>query len=357
MEKTNVDLIGKNQVEGVLANRMLEEGSLNINAMRPWVSKKDWRPYITVFTGGDPKKKTNYQNRLVTNATLRRDEWVALDAAILEVSRTRLNGIQDLIDKNLTFDLGNAMGTTVLEHHTVSDSMEANLTMTGETRSPGDVPNFETLYTPIPIIHVDYSISKRKLESSRKLGNPLDVTSVKHATRKVAEKLESMLFTATSYVFGGGTIWSYLNHPQRNTRALGTSWASKTPLQIVTQVIDGKQDLINDKHYGPYVLYIPTAYETVLDKDYDATTPGKTIRQRILEINNIDSIKVVDTLPANTVLLVQMTEDVVRLIRGLGIQSMEWTTEPFIVKHKVMTIQVPQVRADQNGASGVLHIS
>jgi hypothetical protein len=104
-------------------------------------------------------------------------------------------------------------------------------------------------------------------------------------------------------------------------------------------------------------LYIPTAYETVLDKDYDATTPGKTIRTRLLEISNIDSIKVIDTLTANNVLLVQMTSDVVRLVRGLGIQNMEWQSEPFVTKHKVITIQVPQIRADQNGASGVMHLS
>lgn len=367
--KANVDLMGNNQqTKGMLANEMLSRGSLNMRAMKPWIPKlnnpDDYymqglsQPgYITIYKGGNPKLKTSYVNRPVANATLRRDEWISLDEAILEISRTRLNGIQDLIDKNLTFNLGNAMGTTVLEHHTVSDSMEADLSMTGETRSPGDRPNFETLYTPIPIIHVDYSISRRTLEASRKLGNPLDVTSADQAARKVAEKLESMLFTSTSYVFGGGTIWSYLNHPNRNTRTLGTAWTTKTAAQIVDQVIAGKQDEIDAKHYGPYALYIPTAYETVLDKDYDTTTPGKTIRQRILEINNIDSVKVVDTLTADNVLLVQMTSDVVRLIRGLGIQSMEWRTEPFIVKHKVITIQVPQIRADQDGNSGVLHIS
>jgi len=55
---------------------------------------------------------------------------------------------------------------------------------------------------------------------------------------------------------------------------------------------------------------------------------------------------------------VQMTTDVVRLVRGMGIQNIEWQTEgKMITKYKVMTIQVPQVRSDQDGNSGIVHLS
>jgi hypothetical protein len=105
------------------------------------------------------------------------------------------------------------------------------------------------------------------------------------------------------------------------------------------------------------MLYIPVGYEVMLDKDYDSTYPG-TIRERVLKIDGIKGIKVVDTLPANNVLLVQMTSDVVRLVRGMGIQNIEWQTEgKFINKYKVMTIQVPQVRSDADGHSGIVHFS
>ena len=111
-------------------------------------------------------------------------------------------------------------------------------------------------------------------------------------------------------------------------------------------------------HYGPWQLYIPTAYEVVLDDDYDATTPGKTIRERLLSIAGISGIKVVDTLAANHVLLVQMTPDVVRLIQGFGLQNVQYQTEAgWITKFKVVTIQVPQIRSDQNGKSGIVLLS
>ena len=66
----------------------------------------------------------------------------------------------------------------------------------------------------------------------------------------------------------------------------------------------------------------------------------------------------VNFLPANNVLLIQMTSDVVRLIRGMGIQAVQWDTEgKFITKYKVLTIQVPQIRSDQAGKSGVVHLA
>jgi hypothetical protein len=364
--ETNVDLIGINGGEGEVANRFLANGQLNLGSMRPFYDVKTNRNYISIYNGGEPKDPKSYSVQLVTNATLRRDEWKQLDAAIMEPARYRLGGVADLIDSGLTFNLGNAMGTTVLEWHDVSEAMEASLTMDGVTRSPGDRPKFQHNYLPIPIIHVDYEINARVLASSRSLGNPLDTTSAERAARRVAEKLENMLFTDTEYSFGEkdnrsrNTIYSYVNHPDRNIVNLSIPWDNSaiTGAGIIQDVLELKQSSIDNYHYGPWKLYIPTSYETVLDDDYDATTPGTTIRERIMKINGISGIKIVDTLTADNILLVQMTPDVVRLVRGMGLQNVEWGTEGnMITKYKVMTIQVPQIRSDQNGKSGIVHCS
>ena len=356
----NVDFIGKEgRVQGDLAAQAMLNGRLEPGRMRPYIGKNG-RAYITLYKGGNPKELSNYQAIPVDNATLQRDEWKQLDDAVLKISEERLGGIQDLIDNGLTFDLGNAMGTTVLEWHDISDAMEASLTMDGVTRGKGDRPNYGTHYLPIPIIHVDYEINARVLEASRKLGNPLDTTSAERAARKVNEKLEEMLFTDISYSFGGGAIKSYLNFADRNQVSLTENWdaSGKTAAEILADVLNLKQASIDAYHYGPWMLYIPTAYETTLDGDYDATTPGTTIRERILKIAGIKGIKIIDKLTANNVLLVQMTTDVVRLVRGLGIQNIEWQTEgKFITKYKVLTIQVPQIRSDQDGKCGIVHLA
>lgn len=376
MFEANVDLIFNGQAQGDVANQLLSNGRLNIGMMRPFIDQDPktgtFGKYITVYKGGNPKDINNYQTLPInTNATLRRDEWKQLDEAILEEAKYRLGGVQDLIDKGLTYNLGNAMGTTVLEWHDIAGDMTAQVSMDGVSRGQNDRPNYETNYLPIPIIHVDYEINARELSASRSLGNPLDTTIAARAARGVSEKLENMLFTNTTYQFGAaGTrgaskIWSYVNHPHRITKTIGTHWddgdfdsdAASGPDKIVNDVHAMKQLAIDARQFGPYMLYIPTNYETTIDKDYNKTS-GKTIRERILQIENIKGIKVIDTLPADNVLLVQMKPDTVRLVRGMGLQNVEWEVEgKFITKYKVMTIQVPQIRSDQNNKCGIVHMA
>jgi hypothetical protein len=367
--KMSVDLLYKGQGQGPVAQQVLNAGGrLNAGSMKPFIAE-DGNSYISVFKGGDPKKIENYSVQLTTNAaTLRRDEWKTLDEAILNISEYRLGGVQDLVDSGLVFNLGNGMGTTVFEWHDVSDALEAVATMDGVNRGNNDRPVYQTNYLPLPIIHADYEINARVLASSRSLGNPLDTTMAERAARKVNVFLENMLFTNTTYSWGEtddrsrNTIYSYINHPDRNLVTLSTygNWdaSATTGADIVNSVLAMKQASIDDYHYGPWKLYIPTAYETVLDSDYDTTTPGTTIRERILKIGQITGIKVIDTLPANNVLLVQLTSDVVRLVRGMGMQNVEWKSEGnLLTTYKVMTIQVPQIRSDQNSRSGIVHMS
>lgn len=353
--------MGNGAFTGEVANYLASSGRLDAGQMRPFIAE-DGKGYITAYIGGDRKNPSSYTvSPIQANATtLRRDEWSHLDEAVLGVRRYRLGGIQDLLDNGLVYNLGNAFGTTVLEYHDVSDALEADLTMDGLTRGKGDRAVFGVHYLPIPIIHADYEINARQLEASRKLGNPLDTIHAEMAARRVNEKLENMLFTNTSYAFGGGTIYSYVNFDPRNKVSKTVAWdaSAGTAKGILSDVMAMKQASIDAKYYGPWMLYIPTAYETALDADYDSTTPGTTVRERVMKIDGIKGIKVVDTLADENVLLVQMTPDVVRLVRGMDIQNVEWTAEgKFITKYKVMTIQVPQIRADFNGNCGITHMA
>lgn len=365
--EANVDLISNGQTHGLVANAIAMNGQLNIGAMRPYIAE-DGRAYISIYKGGDPKADTSWGVQGInTNALLRRDEWKQLDDVLIDVGRQRLGGIQDLIDKNLIFNIGNAMGTTVLEWHDMNGSLEAVVSMDGVTRAKNDKPNFQHNYLPIPIIHSDYEINARTLAASRSLGNPLDTISAERATRAVLQQLENMLFTNTTYAFGEkdarsrNSIYSYINFPDRNQVSLALAWNESgiTAAKILADVVAMKDAAIADFKFGPYMLYIPTLYDTILDEDYSVAGGSiMTIRERIMKISGISGIKVVDTLPADNVLLVQMTSDVVRLVRGMGLQNVEWEVEgKMITKYKVMTIQVPQLRSDGNGKCGIVHLA
>jgi uncharacterized linocin/CFP29 family protein len=255
------------------------------------------------------------------------------------------------------------MGTTVLTWQTMSDAMSAVVSMDPVRRGKNDRPEFATEHTPIPVIHSDFEINERALQQSRNLGNGLDTIGAERAARKVSEKLEDMLFGASSTLtYGGGTIYSYLSHPDINLISLGGAWddTSNAPEAILADILAMKQALIDDRYYGPYMLYIPVGYEVLLDEDYKSTGAGmsQTIRQRILQIEKIQGIQVVDRLPADTVLMVCMQKDVVDLIDGMPIQNVQWESEGgFIHHYKVMTIQIPRIKSDYNGRSGIVKLS
>ena len=345
---SEMDFILNGKGSGPLAQRLLANG-MNVGAMRPWVGN-DGRAYINV----------NGQASLVTNATLRKDEWKQYDEAALQMSTERLVGISDLLSRGLTYNISNGLGTTVLEYEDVSDLQAAQMSMDAVTRGTNDRPEFDINYLPLPIIHKDFQSNIRVLNASRTTGQPLDTTTAGLAGRKVAELLEQYLFQgASTYTYGGGTLYGYMDSPTRNTGSLTANWddSAATGDTILTDVRAMKQALIDAKHYGPYVLYIPTNFETAIDDDFKANS-DKTIRQRLLEINGISDVKVADKLTDDNVIMVQMTSDVVRLVVGLPVTTVEWQTEGGMIFHyKVMTIQVPQVRADQDDNSGIAHWS
>ena len=289
---------------------------------------------------------------------LRKDEWKHYDEAVVQVAQQRLVGIADLERRGLVMNITNGLGTTVLEYEDMSDIEAAEMNMSGVTRGRNDRVEYDINYLPLPIIHKPFQINIRVLNASRTRGMPLDTTMAEKSARKVAEYLESMLFTgASDYSYGGGTIYGYTDFPFRNTGSLTADWddSASSGATILADVLNMKQASINARHYGPWVLYIPTAYEKVMDDDFRANYP-KTVRERLLSISGIDSVVVADYLTADNVLLVEMNTETVRLVKGMPIQTVQWETEGGMIFHfKVMTIQVPQLRADQDNRCGIVH--
>ena len=370
-----VDLMGRGQYQGNFANQLVSNNA-DVGALKPFVYRgKDgiFRTYINVYKGGDKKDIKNYMvvPLQANTGTLQRDEWKTLDTEVMRTARSVLNGVMDLRTNGLTYNLGNPMGTTVLETRDTKDFGSAQMDMDGIYRGNNDRPVYGYNYLPIPIIHCDFEINARELAASRKNGSNLDTTDAEMASFNVASKLESLLFTDTTYSFGQAddrgrnSIYSYLNHPDRVKFSLGTSWTSldfdsqtsSGGQVIVDKVSDMIQELVNLHLQGPYTMYIPTGYSKVMNQDYNGYK-SITVQERLLKLSGLSAIKVVDTLPADNVVLVQMNRRTVRLVDGIPIQTVQWKEEGnFVTKFKVFTIQVPQVRSDLNGVCGVLHAS
>lgn len=302
---------------------------------------------------------------LRTNATLRKDEWIELDQAIVPVARERLTGVNDLVSNNLTYNLRNAMGTMVLQHETVSEFTAAEVTMDAITRTQQDRTLFELVSTPIPIVHKDFRISVRNLEASRRLGQPLDTTQAEEASRQVAETVENMLFnglsTGSTLGFGSSSaqLFGYTTRTNRNTITLAQDWdaSGKTGTEILQDVLDMIDAAQDDRMYGPFMLYVPTNFWIPLLDDFKADS-DKTIIQRLKELPQIIDVKPADKLTNSNVVLVQMTKNNVDMIMGQQPTVVQWESEGgMMLNFKVMAIMVPRIKLDSGNRSGIVHLS
>lgn len=300
---------------------------------------------------------------LRTQDTLRRDEWIAFDTALGEEVGLRLRGVADLRAAGLTLTIPNAMGKTLLEYENMGDMEDAVVSLDGLARSDNDRVDFSPGNLPLPITHKDFNLGLRTLSASRgpgSRGTPLDTTQIRISGRKVAEMLEKMLFRGGA-TFGGSTIYGYTNHPSRNTGGFGTNgnWlaGAKTGPNMLADIQTMKAALIADGFPGPYWLYLPGTYSTTLDNDYTTTYTG-SIRSRLTQVEGLQKIETVDQMPANNIVMVQATSDVVRWVMGEEIQTIQWDIYGgMAVAFKVMAIQVPLIRATKAGKSGIYHMS
>jgi len=345
-----INSLFKGVAHGSVASRLMADG-MNVNAARPWIGD-DGMVYVNRGGVAVPAP--------TVNATLRKDEWKQYDEALLMVTKQRLVGVAGIMRRGLVYRIANGLGTTVLEYEDMSDLNDAEMAMDGVTRGTNDRPEFDMNYLPLPIIFSDLQLSIRELQASRTTGRALDTTQIEVKGRKIAEKMETIFYQgASGYAFGGGTIRGLCDHPSRNTVTLATDWADSAAdgEAILDDVLAMKQELIDAGYYGPFILDIPSNWETKLDDDFKANS-DRTIRERIEAVSGIAEVKVADKLTASNAVMYQATSDVVRQVEALPVTTVQWDEAGgMITKFKIMTISVPQIRSDQEGNSGVCHLA
>ena len=85
-----------------------------------------------------------------------------------------------------------------------------------------------------------------------------------------------------------------------------------------------------------------------------ALRPGLRIEQIVAGGRNIQ-VRDADRIPADKVALIQMTSDVIDMISGMAPTAVPWVSpDGFTLYWLIMAIQVPRVRADYDGQSGIV---
>ena len=350
-----MDMIFNGQVTGPVANRLLAS-NFDTRVLRPFIGA-DGRSYVTVTNARGQADSMPVGNAY---ATLRKDDWQILDDVVTKVGLERLRGVGDLRAAGLVYNIPNGMSKTVLQTESMSDINPASVSMDGLRESANDRTVFELTNLPLPIIHKDFHFSARQLATSRNGGSPLDTTMAEAAARKVAEEAERLLVgnstTADQYAYGGGTIYGLTDFGGRITRVItaptASGWTGSTLLDEVLAMMQDSRDAF---HYGPWVLYMAPAWARYTGNDFKDGS-DKALRSRLLEVDDLNDIRTLDYLTGYTMVLVQQTSDVIREVIGMDLTTVQWESFGGMqINFKVMAIMVPQIRADQNGNTGIVH--
>jgi len=298
-------------------------------------------------------KKFNAKKLRNNNSLLTKDEWIQLDNTIVDVARIRLRAVGDLQSRGYQMTM-DGMSNPILQWQTMSRTQGVDVSMDPRVIGNNSAVNFGLEQLPLPVIHTDYSIPWRQLQISRSGGAPLDTTIAAQKTQDVSEKVEDILVNGLDgYTYGGATIYGYMDTPNSAAVSLTAWYAASDGTGIVSDLLKMKQALIDKKKYGPYLVYIPTAAETIFDGDYRSGY-SQTTRARVDQIQEIEEVRVLDTLDSDKVIMVQLSPGNVEIINGLQMTNINWDTKGGQeLNFKIMTIMIPRFLSDQDGNLGV----
>ena len=351
---------GANPLQNVIMRALTEAGGWSVEAMR----RPGYRMMETV---------QNELREFRTLGPLPDKAQVAIDRAVVEVGLERLTLVADLLARGLTYPLTDPLSVAQLEWHAISRVGAAQRTMRPDARGENKLPNMTPYRLPIYLTTDKFSLDIRTLRMSQRVGVPLDTSLVKQCTRAVNEAIEDAAINGATTLDGqplavaGYTAPGLLNAPGVETRNLtAAAWHSvPAGATVFSEVMAMIALLQANKKFGPYVLYVPTIIGNALDADYNATNnaQGLTIRQRLLQIESLQAVRVADLMPAGNgatptigakVALVQMTSDVVDVVVGQPPTAIPWTSlDGFNINNLVMAIMIPRVRSDIDGNSGI----
>jgi hypothetical protein len=353
MGKPNVDMecVMNGAASGELAARLLANG-LDHRAFRLWVGE-DGNSYREYRMPNGEEKVIRLTNNV---ALLKKDEWVEIERAVMAAYRPRLRLVSDLEANGLVHTLTNGLGTTDFQSQTQSALTEASVGITGLEETDNDKLQYDLTHLPIPFVFKSFQIPIVMLHASRRFGEGLDTAQASEAGLRLGERAEEMVAGTTApFSFGGGTLYGLTNHPNRVTVALTYNWRTGTGENILTDLISMITAANAVRCFGPFSLYVSSDIGLHLEEDFKAAS-DKTIRYRMLEVENITTVLTADYLPAGTVLLVQMTPNSVRLIKGLDPTTLQWETHGgWLLHFKVVLKMALEIRSDFYGRCGVIH--
>lgn len=342
-------------------------GRLDLSALRPYVNKAG-QPVVSIRTGEFETIQNNGKSLIVPkmkavpvhNALLRRYEWEQIDAAVLDVVRAPNVALNDFLRLGLTQRL-DGLGVIVSTYEQLGDMTEANVSMEGIVRGEQDRAPFIPQSIPVPLIHKDFQLSLRHLESSRRGGGEtLDTTQARVATRRVQDKVDDIIFNGHGTKVGDtNQIYGLTNKPQRiqktATECGGGDFGTAGNFY---KALNGAIAFLRELgYYGRYGVYISsTQYAQT-----NTLVSGTAISERQAAMTQLPEVAFINQahkLNDGEMIVFQLSSDVADLAIAQDVTPVQWEgLGGFMIDFRIFTALTIRVKHDANGNCGIVHVT
>lgn len=294
-------------------------------------------------------------------APLPKNTQEMIDNAIVRVGRQRLVLVNDLIsDPSLAVPVPNWLSIPTLTSHRLGEAGRASRSMVPGVRGERQLMQWEPYSIPLYVTWDDFQIDAREQAASERVGQPIDTVHAEQATRNVNEDLEDAALNGGVTV-GGLTVPGALDTTTTQAYVSNEAWdaAGHDGGDIETDVLAMVAQLQANKFYGPYNLYVNTAYGVKLEKKWSdgVTTFPITIRQHLEQMQFGGRglrVRVADQLAADRTLLVQMTSDVIDIQVGQQPTPISWQgADPWHTNNVILACIVTRVKVNTEGNYGI----
>lgn len=223
-------------------------------------------------------------------APLTNDEWAQVDQVVISVARRLLIG-RRFID--VFGPLG--AGLQDVDYNVFGPLGEASISLLGEEDASPIQPLRRT-HEHLPLVYKDFLLYWRDLETSRRLGTPLDTGAAAAASAFVAQKEDELIFNGNeSFGFQG-----LLNATGSHTVEAGDWTEAGSAFRTVAAAV---QTLIADGFYPPYAVIVnPVAYAQ-MQRVYECSGVLEIEHVRQLVQDGVYQTPAIHTLPGVVVSL------------------------------------------------------
>ncbi len=327
------------------------------NYLRPYIAADGKAYYLKNYGNAD---RPDYRQVPYTgnNTAQLHENWLNIDAEVMDAAAPELTLVQDIISAGRSRAI-DGLAEPVHAYQYASDVTDATMSMDGRKRAEQDKVDFGLAGVPVPLIYKDLEFAERELavvtRGSRPF--PIDTYTLRLASRKCAQMAEQFVLGNFSFAYQGYTAYGLRNHPSRLTKVLtlptAASWVPQTLYNEVLQMI---QALRFRFQRGPYRMYISPGWDIYLDGDYTEAYPGPTLREKLMRIGSLQSIKTLDFMDDFQIIITDLSRDSGMVLVGMQPRVMQWSEMGGQTTNwRTMLSIVPWLRPDTDGFLGVNH--